>query len=377
MNPNASAPSFSKPSYVLGFLTASFLIFVVLAFAAWRAGIKIRELPALMRTSVLHQKLEVEKVAIPNDVLQDLIALDAVVDNANNPTHAKKHDTILAQPDDELSFKLRPNKNVTAWILKSTDAFNFDPPVLYIEAGRKLTPRVEQFIKENSRLSFTISTDELGCRRTLPAVDSPNKLLVAGSSVAFGSHVNDDQTLPSQLQKLAGARLRVINSGVANYDGQLAFKAANKFSRAEKFAGLVFIASGSNFLKKDRAPLDELRDVLAKFASISDRFDRRVVVTFHTHIYYGMHDIFRDKGWTAEVLRKVADLRAAMPEECRKHGFTFVDLEELEADYQRDQNSFLAPFALFSDHCHYSPLGNRLAAERVFKALEKPAEGGR
>lgn len=365
-----SSPQFSKPSYVLGFLTASLLLLVPLAFLGWRAGLKIRELPTLLHRTALHQKAPVEKISIPSGVLQDLIALDAVVDNANNPTHAKKHDTILSQPDPDVQFTLRPNKHVDAWILKATDAFNFDPPVLYIEAGRQLTPRVQEFIKKNARLSFTLSTDERGCRRTLPKVEAPNKVLVAGSSVAFGSHVNDDQTLPSQLQKLAGDRVQLINAGVANYDGQLAFKSAEKISRDQKFAGLVFIASGSNFLKKEREPVEELQDVMAKFASIADRFGGKITVAFHTHIYYGMHDIFRDKGWSEEVLRKVAIIRTAMPEECRKHGFTFVDLEELDADYQRQEGSFLAPFALFSDHCHYSPLGNRLAAERVFKAME-------
>ena len=113
----------------------------------------------------------------------------------------------------------------------------------------------------------------------------------------------------------------------------------------------------------------ELQDVMSKVASIADQFGGNVTVAFHTHIYYGMHDIFRDKGWSEEVLRKIAAVRKAMPEECRKHHFTFVDLENLEAEYQQQEGSFLAPFALFSDHCHYSPLGNQLAAQQILKAM--------
>jgi hypothetical protein len=43
---------------------------------------------------------------------------------------------------------------------------------------------------------------------------------------------------------------------------------------------------------------------------------------------------------------------------------------EVVAQYGRAEKSIMARFALYADHCHLSPLGNRLLAEQARGLLE-------
>ena len=43
---------------------------------------------------------------------------------------------------------------------------------------------------------------------------------------------------------------------------------------------------------------------------------------------------------------------------------------EIVDEFMIRENSILSRFALYADHAHLSPLGNRLMAESVFKTIE-------
>jgi hypothetical protein len=40
-------------------------------------------------------------------------------------------------------------------------------------------------------------------------------------------------------------------------------------------------------------------------------------------------------------------------------------------DHMKQSGTIMARFALYADNCHLSPLGNRLAAEKLYGALKK------
>jgi lysophospholipase L1-like esterase len=44
-------------------------------------------------------------------------------------------------------------------------------------------------------------------------------------------------------------------------------------------------------------------------------------------------------------------------------------------DFLKVEKSIFSKFSLYTDHCHLSPLGNRLMAEKLFNTLEYKWEG--
>jgi hypothetical protein len=109
----------------------------------------------------------------------------------------------------------------------------------------------------------------------------------------------------------------------------------------------------------------EAEDVVNKLKSISHRFNHDIILVLHTYMQYNLRDIFLDKGWKDEDVEKTTLLREKMRVAADNAGFAFCDWTDLVSDYMGQKKSLFARFALYNDHCHLSPLGNRLMAEAV------------
>jgi len=95
---------------------------------------------------------------------------------------------------------LKPNLTKTAFFLR-TSAFNpFDPPTVFHDVDAQLDPALQDFLDRYGKRRTSLTTNAAGERVTLPSVDSPRKVIVAGDSIAFGAMVSDDETIASQMQ---------------------------------------------------------------------------------------------------------------------------------------------------------------------------------
>jgi hypothetical protein len=256
-------------------------------------------------------------------------------------------------------------------VLRTTRAYNFDPPALVLRyADRELiSERLRSYLKDQSLLSYSYSTDHNGFRRTVPSVDSNERVLIIGDSVAFGVGVEDEFTAASHLQKMVGKRYRIVNVGVGGYDGQQAFLMAKRISNKTKFAGLIYIACQNDFKRREDW-IQEANDVLAKIKSISERFNNNIVVVLQTYMEYNLRDIFLQDGWKEERIEKTHALRSALPSICKEYGYGYYDWTEVVDDFLKVEKSIFSRFALYADHAHLSPLGNRLLAEKVVRIME-------
>ena len=64
-------------------------------------------------------------------------------------------------------------------------------------------------------------------------------------------------------------------------------------------------------------------------------------------------------------------LRRTVREVSLRHGFAYADYTDVVSDYMRSSGSSFSPFALYFDHVHLSPAGNRLLAREIHEALHK------
>ena len=359
--------------YLMGCLTVTICFLLVCLFLGYRIGLK--NISKLL-TEVFPVARYKTVLSLPRDVLEELTKLNAVIGNAGNPTNQPEHDTVAVIPDDELTYVLRPDTKMFNSVLRTTRAYNFDPPVLVLKYSDRdlISERLRSYLKEQSRLSYSYSTDNNGFRRTVPYIDSKEQVLIIGDSVPFGVGVDDEYTVASHIQRMVGKRYRVVNASVGGYNGQQTFLMARKISDNRKFAGLIYVACQNDFMKSEDWN-QEANSVLTKMKSISQRFGDNIIIVLHTYMEYTLRDIFLENGWKQERIEKTHALRSALPKICKEYGYGYYDWTDIVDDFLKVEKSIFSRFALYADHCHLSPLGNRLMAEKLFKIMEYKWEG--
>lgn len=375
MSDNSSREEKTNPSnmlfsYIIGFVTATIICVIIFGFIGYKADL-------FTNFSKLGQKIFSSKsyktvMWLPDDILQELTLLKAPIENARNPTKLKEHQTYLTHLDDELGYMLNSNVNVSAYLLKSTEAINVDPPVLHLQQAdiKNLSAKLQNYLQKETRLSFSYSTDSAGFRTTVPLVESEKKILIVGDSVPFGVGVDDENTMASQLQKLVGADYRIVNAGVGGYSGHQAFLRAKKLSEGDDYFGLIYIACQNDFMGK----IDwskQGQDILTELNSIADRFNHNVVVMLETYMEYNLRDFFLESGWSDQLIENTHKLREDLPRIANEYGFAYGDWTDTVQNFMQREKSIFSRFSLYNDHAHLSPRGNRLMAGELFAMIQK------
>ncbi len=357
-----------KIAFLAGNLVSCGLFVMIFLFFGYRTGYS-NLLEKLWRAIVSPHVTSSQIVYLPKDILSELIRLNAVVENAGNPTNQRRHDTMLVRPDELHQFILRPNVQGSAFVLRTLRAFNFDPPVLHLMSSATFSDTLKNYLAEQTRLSYTYSVDGDGFRTTLPAVDSKRKILMVGDSVLFGVGVNDDSTISSHLQRLVGSSFRVVNAGVGNYNGDQAFFVAQRLSEKDTYDALIYVACENDFINSQGADLEIATAVMQRFSSLKHRFSDRVIVILSTYMEYTINDVLLDGGWSQQRIAKTDVLRRGLPTVAKDLGFEYLDWTDIVNEYAEKQRTIFSRFALYVDHAHLSPLGNHLAAEKLFESL--------
>jgi len=364
-------------AFLGGLFTAGFIAFAFLLFLGFRLGFsELWEEAGLIFTGTV--------LDMPSSLVEELTALDAVIDNAGNPTGAREHDTMLVRTDAELGYVLRPGISVDAYQVRSTEAVNLDPPVVYIRTGSKLSPELAHYLAEYTRVRYRYTIDADGFRRTLPDVAAERKILMVGDSGLFGVGVDDGATIASNLQRLVGDSARVVNAGVAGYDGDGAFRAARKLSGQEDYALLVYVAHNNDFYEpRHISNPEKARAVLARFETLRERFPEGIVVGLITFLEHTSEDVLLSQGWRRRARIEAAEeLRREFPSLTRAAGFPFVNWSDIVDEVRQRERTIFAPWSLYVDHAHLSPRATRLFAERIhtlFPVAARPrseAQGG-
>ena len=363
-------PKVIKVAFLAGNLAASIIFMLMFLFVGYRIGFSNLFEKLWKRVLIPSNKV----LYLPDNLLKELITLDAVVDNTDNPTQQLSHYTILVRPDVEVGWALIPNAHISLYMLKALNPLNFDPPVLALRSDAKISDDLRSYINTQARLHYTYTVDADGFRTTVPIVESQHKLLMVGDSVLFGEAVNDDSTMASYLQKMVGESFRVVNAGIGGFSGEQALQMAKKAAKKSKYDALIYVACQNDFMIQQGVPYSvQAREVLKKFAAVKDTFSGNVIVILVPYMEYSINDILPSGGWYREMVAEMDRLRIEMPSAAKDEGFEFVDGTDIINDYMRQSGTIMARFALYVNNAHLSPLGNRLAAEKLYESLQKLA----
>jgi lysophospholipase L1-like esterase len=365
-------------AFLAGVSTALAMAAILAAFAAWRLG--LGSLGGAALTVALPRGGDAGDVDLPPlspGQLQELIGLGAIVDNAENPTGAPDHDNMLVRPDAERGYVLRPGSGVDAYMLASGQALDLDPPVLYMPPGAAMSPSLREYAERHTRLRYSFGVDARGFRRTLPEVESPRKVLMVGDSVLFGVGVDDEATMASALQARVGSDVQIVNAGVGEYGTDEIHATADVLSSRERYEALVYVACQNDFDEESpEAYLASASRMLRELARLAPRFGGRVAVLLATAMEHTLFDILQEDGWPPELDAATTHLRAGLPAVAAGLGFAYVDWAELVAPTSQQEGTLFHRFALYVDHVHFSPLGNRLAARELHRVLAGWGLGG-
>ena len=287
----------------------------------------------------------------------------------NSPFSALKTEEASVNTEQGNCLEQKPNLHKKVGYLR-TNLFNpFDQMSFFVDADRKLPAELDAFI---ARYSFRIvdhSTNEFGERITLPKVDAPRVVLVAGDSVANGLIIDDSETLASQLQARDSSR-RYVNLGIARADASDITCALDR--AATRYHGAIdeviyvlcendFDQGGKNASPEDlTAWLDEYR----RRESVA-----RVTLIVSPLIYNTVPEVTRLRGHSHYNWPTFLAERTRVMQLAREKGFGVLDFIDITAAERIRGLSQFAPLALYIDHAHWSPIG----VSRVVAALDAMA----
>ena len=144
---------------------------------------------------------------------------------------------------------------------------------------------------------------------------------------------------------------------------------AKKLSDQNNFEGLIYVACQNDFMiVKDW--VGEAKKVLSKIQSLSNKFNNNVMVILITYMEYNLRDIFLIKGWKEEKIHQTHLLRNSMHQITEKLNFEYRDWTDNVHNFMEQEKSIFSRFALYSDHAHLSPLGNRLLANTMYSIIQ-------
>lgn len=289
----------------------------------------------------------------------------------NSPFSALKIEEASVNTQQGECLEQKPNIHKKVAYLRSNLFNPLDQMSFFVDADRTLPPELDAFLKRYAFRIVNHSTNEFGERTTLPVVDAPRVVLVAGDSVANGLIIDDAETLSSQLQTADSSR-RYINLGIARAGAPDITCALERAAKRDHGAidELVYVLCENDFDQggkfSDPAALTEWIADFQRRESIA-----RVTLIVSPLIYNTVPEVVRLRGHSHYNWPTFLEERTQVMEFARAKGFDVIDFVDITAAERQRGLSQFAPLALYIDHAHWSPVG----VSRVVEALaERPVQ---
>lgn len=256
----------------------------------------------------------------------------------------------------------RANLDKTFTYLRTPLFEMFNPVVMFYDSDRELPDRLQSFVDRYAVRLTNFTSDEYGQRTTVPAVDRPEIVFVAGDSVALGAVVNDDETLASVLQRRDPSR-RYVNLGKGGSEAaeircNIELAAARYPSRVRE---LIYVYCENDFDDDESMGTPEaVVSWLREF--VREQHIDRITIVYAPYIFNVVPELTRVPGERGERFKDHADEKARLVALVRDAGFAWVDFGEIALAEADARGTPFGALSLYLDVVHHSPLGvERLA----------------
>lgn len=303
---------------------------------------------------------EKQVVELLDDFRRDGVALGI------SPFIQLRNENVAFNYRDQGCLRQKPNLDRTMVYLRATVFEAFNPPNAFFDTGRKLSPAVAEFIKVYGIRRIRHRTNGHGERFTDPVIQSPNKVLIAGDSVANGAGVMDSETIASNLQRMDNA-FQYVNVGVGGAEARDII--CNLEKAADRYVGqirkLIYIYCENDFKMDEHfGQPEEVLNWLSDFAR-KQRIDK-VAIVYAPFIFNVFPDVTRikgdKKGWKHSFFR---DEKRRLRTLAADAGFEWIGITNLgRQEVERGRSSF-AGLSLYIDRVYLSPKGSELVARYI------------
>jgi hypothetical protein len=249
--------------------------------------------------------------------------------------------------------------------IRSGDFDRFDPPSLFYDRDANLNSDLQGFIDTYGVRKVEFTSNASDERLTIPQVEAPVKILVAGDSVAVGSMIGDAETIASQLQR-RNASVQYVNLGV---NGAAAEDIVCRLTKAaDRYKGeiteLIYVYSENDF-DPDRN-YGRPEDVIAWLHDfVKQQQIPRVTVVFAPYIYNIVPHITRFAGSRGADHGLYAEEVARLEQEVKAAGFSYLSIADLAFAEAKRKGTDFAVLAMFVDHAHLSDYGTTLLVDAL------------
>lgn len=277
----------------------------------------------------------------------------------NSPFHELKTDLASTKNVVDGCQEMKPNLVKTMGFLRSELFNSFDPLNYFYDSNRQLPEPVVRFLDRYKFGEVQLSTNAVGERLTFPAVDRPDKVLVAGDSMGISLMVDDKETLASQLQASDRGR-QYVNIGIGGADALSIVCALDRAGKrySGQIRGVVYMFTENDFVKGDPKPFQRPKELISRLTEYRDaNAIPEFTLVFNALVYNTVPELTRVTGHRENDFPRHEEEKAELLALARQAGFRVLDYGDIVHAEQARAGSLYAGLALYVDECHLSPLG--------------------
>ena len=272
--------------------------------------------------------------------------------------------------DERGCLSQKANLNKKGGYLKSNLFYNFRPLTFWYDEDKILSTKSQNFINKYSLNTISHTTNSNGERITIPIIESNNKSVIIGDSVALGLMLNDNQTLSSKLQQ-NNTFTQYLNLGISNassFDNLCNLKKV--FERYPKEINeLIYIISDNDFEKYEN--YIEIEDLLYQIYTLSNNSGvKNTYLIYVPYIYNIAPEVTRikkPKSYSFETYPHYNDQEIKLKKTSDKYNWNYINFKQLISKYQSQGNSLYDSLKYYMDDIHLSKSGINLLYEEITK----------
>lgn len=314
---------------------------------------------------------EREPVALPGVVTEEsqiapLIPrfIEANVGLINSPYTETQTDGSRLTRRDGACEAPRANLNQTVFSLRANIFEPLAPIAVHHPRDAKLPAEVSRFFQDYGGTTHTLTTNGRGERTTLPIVEEPRKVLVAGDSAAFGTLVDDAHTLASRLQAGDGTR-QYVNLGVPDASAEQIL--CNLSAAVSRYGGqvdeIVYLYSEDDFAPGRK--FGSANEAIAVIGELARKESiAKVSLVYLPTLYNVVPELTRYEGYPGQRASNPQGEREQLKTLAVDAGFNWLDMGEIAIERARAQASSFAVFDNFADPKNLSAQGTNTLAEK-------------